>query len=73
MPSYIYHTGPRDQLLYGGKAYRDGDRITMPKSEAQNLALSSRRHRFEETGGDGATIDMASIEAETRPADTPKP
>lgn len=67
MPTYIYRsTNTRNVLIHGGKEYRSGDRITLPKAEAQSLALSSRRHRFEEVSGEGV-IGLASIEADTAP------
>lgn len=70
MPTYTLHARNHRTLSHGGKEYRDGDQITLAKSEAEKLALEFNAFRFEPKDG-GAEISTASIDADTAP--TPKP
>ncbi len=70
MASYTLKTRVNHTLTWGGKEYRDGDAISLPKAEAERIALETRGVRFVPKDG-GDEISMAAIDEATAPSPPP--
>lgn len=67
MPTYTLHARNHRVLNHNGREYRDGDTITLSKSDAERVALDFKAFRFVARDG-GEEISQASIDDATAPA-----
>ena len=65
MPTYIYR-GRSDTFTYAGKTVSPGERIVMPKRDAEHMARFGGKQQFEEVdSGDVLGPERVSTPTET--------